>query len=254
MTAEQALIEENKKDPRVRYITSHCINNTLTDFWSEKPFYNGVQWIGVAGSLIISSDSFVDFGEINPFILCIDDINQDIPPIPEKWYIECTEDNRDILNGWRLERCSDNFKKESDLLIGETLLSENLIDESFYYAQNAKLLHMSSEYKDYQEITLEQFKKYVLCEGEEKQEEKTIENHPIMSIAESELFQKEKLFIKNDTSIKIEQTIFYSTRCWIEDRINYINKFIRKNIDSDLCIPIEWVEERNELIEKLKNL
>lgn len=280
MTAEQALLHEHKKDSRVRYITQDIVNlkKGTYNIWYYEPEFNNdlfcTKSIGKEALKETSGNIIFSELELKNRILCIDDIKQEIPPIPEKWYIECTEENREILNSWRLERCSDNFKKESDLLMGEILLSEHPLDNSFYYANSIKSFLDSIEFIDHKEITLEQFKKYVLYKGEEKhelkgnyttgiigsnkekQEEKTIKNNLIMSIVESESqeFQQEKLFIENDTRIKIEQPIFYSTRCWIEDRINYINQFIRKNIDYDLCIPIKWVKERNELVEKLKNL
>ena len=239
MTAEQALIEENKKDPRKKYITKDINGNT--EFWSAKPFidHETGQWMAEGFLIsIVLNDIEIDFSrkDWQECILRIDDIKQ-ISPIPKKWYIECTEDNREVLNGWRLKKCDDFYEDDKHLLPNQILLSQNPYDESFYYANNIQCFRDSICFKDYKEITLEQFKKYVLCQGEEKQEEiqKSASQAPPA---------------ENQDTI----THFYSTRCWIEDRINYINKFIRKNIDSDLCIPIEWIEERNELVEKLKNL
>lgn len=138
MTAEQALIEENKKDPRKKYITKDINGNT--EFWAAKPFINHEtgQWKSEGFLIsIVLNDIEIDFSrkDWQECILCIEDIKPEVPPIPEK-------------------------------------------------------------------LT----------------------------------------------------THFYSTICWIEDRINYINQFIKRNIDSDLCINPDWVTERNELIEKLKNL
>ena len=138
MTAEQALIEENKKDPRVRYITEDA--NSI-DLWSEKPYFDAEfsEWDCRKGTLISSLkyQVFSDWKDKDSIdcILCIDDIKPEVSPILETQNIQ-----------------------------------------------------------------------------------------------------------------------FYSTKCWLEDRINYINLFIKRNIDSDLCVNTEWISERNELIEKLKNL
>lgn len=232
MTAEQALIEENKKDPRKKYITKDINGNT--EFWSAKPFINNKtgQWMAEGFLIsIVLNDIEIDFSrkDWQECILCIDDIKQEIPPIPEKWYLPINEETVDFINEAR-------FKKNKNLKLTGKLESEGEFDV-VRNIDNEIVGYHSFFTKDCKEITLEQFKKYVLCEIEEKQEEiqKSASQAPT---------------VENENTI----THFYSTRRWTEDRINYINKFIRKNIDSYLCIPIEWVEERNELVEKLKNL
>jgi len=51
-----------------------------------------------------------------------------------------------------------------------------------------------------------------------------------------------------------KEKVLYPRRLWIEDRINAINQSVKSYLDYDYCIPPEWVEERNELIEQLNNL
>lgn len=236
MTAEQALIEENKKDPRKKYITKDINGNT--EFWAAKPFINHEtgQWKSEGFLIsIVLNDIEIDFSrkDWQECILCIEDIK--ISPIPEKWYIECTEENIEILNGWRLNNAKEYL--DYNLEVGYLVVSKNIKDDSLYFSRDINSFKDYPFYKDYEKITLEQFKKYVLCEGEEKQEE--TQNHASQAPPAENI----------NTS-----THFYSTICWIEDRINYINQFIKRNIDSDLCINPDWVTERNELIEKLKNL
>lgn len=260
MTAEQLLIEENKKDPRVRYITTH---NTWIDFWSEKPFFNGVLWIGVMGSLIKSNNHLVDFGNRDSLIICIDDITPEVPPIPEKWYLPINEKTIDFINEARA-------KINKRLSVTSKL---NTLDFDIVRNVDNEIMGFNALFNgNCQEITLEQFKKFVL-KSEENQEEIQDPNDSLDSIDSYEKsgsigsVEFSGKYIKtgriesldfngNPFQIPTNNNTFefYSIRCWVEDRINYINQFIKRNIDSDLCINPEWISERNELIEKLKNL
>jgi len=277
MTAEQALIEENKKDPRVRYITYNPKFKSLT-FWENKPEYDEYErhfWSSSYRSHIENFNSICT----EKFIICIDDI---LPKeeFTENWYIECTKNNIDILDGWRLKNAKEHLGWV--LRIGHIVLSKNLNDNSLFHI-NYDGCFPSEDYINYQKITLKQFKKYVLKEKvqEEKEQKVTLKvndeiiktetvkkqekvytsndmadsfkysiaNHPIMSIAENETEESQK----EQEGIRTEK-VLYPRRLWIEDRINAINQSVKSYLDYDYCIPPEWVNERNELIEQLKNL
>lgn len=268
MTAEQAIIDENKKDERVRYITRHFFAHNFTNtFWETKPVFDKDESRWIDGKRLSINNFKYTFncndGEL--CILCIDDIKPEVPPIPENWYIECTENNQDILNCWRLQNAKDYIDYE--FCIGYILLSKNESDESLFYGNQFQYFQQDSRYKNYQEITLEQFKKYVL--GEEKQNENSsshstdsyVKSGSIGGVDISGKYVKTgrigsvDLKVNPFTSQSNDNAFeFYDKKYWIEDRINYINQFIKRNIDSDLCINPDWVAERNELIEKLKNL
>lgn len=76
---------------------------------------------------------------------------------PEKWYIEATEENREELNSWRLKNAT-QYLLRYHFAVGHTLLSEHHKDKSCYYSDDADAVRGCDEYKDYQEITLEQFR------------------------------------------------------------------------------------------------
>ena len=74
---------------------------------------------------------------------------------PEKWYIVATEENFNELNAWRktvAESSHNNFE------IGNPLLSKHLGDDSYYYGASIYRFKSDPDFKDYQEITLEQFR------------------------------------------------------------------------------------------------
>ena len=75
---------------------------------------------------------------------------------PEHWCIEATEENREELNSWRLKNATQylNYFFKA----GYTLLSKHHEDKSCFYADDADAVRGHGKYKDYQEITLEQFR------------------------------------------------------------------------------------------------
>jgi len=307
MTAEQALIREHQKDPRVRYITEDTYS---IDLWSRKPYFDAEsnEWTCIIGAYIKSLDYqvFDDFRDKDNIdsILCIDDIKPEVPPIPEKWYLPINEKTIDFINEARI--------KKNKLSIYESKLDFNQFE--VVVSVNGLLIGSNISYcisLGREEITLEQFKKYVL--KEDVQEEKTIENHPIMSIAESEREESQKEQEENHTNIFesifltqqmaryfseigipvnsilknalgfeservskmisnneiylkyffVQLAIFienlkkdntYLNKQAIEQKVKSINESIEKNCESWACIPPEWVNERNELIEQLNNL
>jgi len=74
---------------------------------------------------------------------------------PEKWYIIATKENFNELNAWRKTVASSNYK---DFEINHSLLSKHPNDTSYYYGGSVDRLRLDSDFKDYQEITLEQFR------------------------------------------------------------------------------------------------
>jgi hypothetical protein len=77
--------------------------------------------------------------------------------LPTKWYIEATEENREELNSWRLKNAT-QYLLRYHFAVGHTLLSEHHSDKSCYFSDDADAVRDCDEYKDYQEITLEQFR------------------------------------------------------------------------------------------------
>ena len=74
---------------------------------------------------------------------------------PKKWYIVATKENFNELNAWRktvAESCHSGFS------IDNPLLSKHLGDDSYYYGASVDRFKSDSDYNDYQEITLEQFR------------------------------------------------------------------------------------------------
>ena len=82
--------------------------------------------------------------------------------LPEKWYCVITEENRDILENWRKSVCSENYKGHLPL-IGFSAISSHWGENSYYWASKCT---DSLKCKGYQEITTEQFIKYVLKQKE----------------------------------------------------------------------------------------
>lgn len=82
--------------------------------------------------------------------------------LPKHWYIPVTEDNRDVLNKWRLERAYNYRNPDHAMVETESmLLSDDLHNDGSWYTtlQERELNSRNSEYK---KITFEQFNNYVL--------------------------------------------------------------------------------------------
>lgn len=80
--------------------------------------------------------------------------------LPKKWFIKCTASNRTILNKWRKERANKVWCNDAKhLRVGSILLSKNISDDSYYYDNDR---FYGDDYSDYIEITITQFKHYVL--------------------------------------------------------------------------------------------
>jgi len=77
--------------------------------------------------------------------------------LPTKWYIQATEENHEELNSWRRKNAT-QYLASHYFNVGHTLLSEHHSDKSCYYSDDADEVRGLDEYKDYQEITIEQFR------------------------------------------------------------------------------------------------
>ena len=102
-------------------------------------------------------DSYADYQEIT-----LEQFRQITNPnlmntLPTNWYIQATEENHEELNSWRQKNAT-TYLSRGYFKVGHTLLSEHHSDKSCYYADDADEVRGRSEYKDYQEITLEQFR------------------------------------------------------------------------------------------------
>jgi hypothetical protein len=79
---------------------------------------------------------------------------------PKKWYIPVTEENRDELDRWRQSVATSH--RERPLSPSDSvLLSKHITDGSYYFASDVDNFRRRSSYKDYQEITLEQFREII---------------------------------------------------------------------------------------------
>jgi hypothetical protein len=81
---------------------------------------------------------------------------------PEKWYMVCTEENKNVANKWKYNIAKD-FKNQF-VNVGYIFLSTHPFDNSYFYDAHLSRFKNEKFYKKYQEITFEQFKKYVLKE------------------------------------------------------------------------------------------
>ena len=88
------------------------------------------------------------FKKIIPFVL------------PEKLYCIVTKENHIILDKWRLSVAT-TYNKQS-ISIGTPVLSKHPFDGSHFYSFSIKDMLAESDFEDYEEITTEQFIKYVL--------------------------------------------------------------------------------------------
>lgn len=79
--------------------------------------------------------------------------------LPEKWCIECTEENKDILQPYRLTLDTE-WRKLTDLLVGYTLISRHDFDSSYFYTTNIK--DILSRDLGFEELTIEEFQLLVL--------------------------------------------------------------------------------------------
>jgi len=77
-------------------------------------------------------------------------------PHPKKWCIEITANNHIELNAWRRKVATTH--RHVTLPPRFTILSNHEYDGSYYYSNNIQSLKQEKYYRDYQEITLEQFR------------------------------------------------------------------------------------------------
>jgi hypothetical protein len=76
---------------------------------------------------------------------------------PKKWYIQVTEENRAELDRWR-QSAATSYRSHQLRPKLDVLLSKHRTDSSYYFAGNIDDFRCCPDYKDYQEITLEEFR------------------------------------------------------------------------------------------------
>ena len=76
---------------------------------------------------------------------------------PEKWYIPVTEENQAELNRWR-QRVATSHRDDGLKPYDSVVVSAHHRDGSYYYSSDVKDLKAHDAYRDYREITLEQFR------------------------------------------------------------------------------------------------
>lgn len=122
-------------------------------------------------------------------------MKEKLKELPDKWYCEVTKDNKDVLETWRLSKCSCK-NKIHNTEIGFSVISKHFSDNSFIYYGDIK---KSENYKDYTEISFEDFKRLVLKEETMIKQEEFNNNTPI-KISSDTLFS----YFKAATDIQKE--------------------------------------------------
>ncbi len=102
-----------------------------------------------------NEQTFLEYCGIKSFVL------------PEKWYVEITAENRDVLLGWARRQPNYVYKWESLFKPGYYALSKHPDDGSYLWTSHRDLKN------GYKRIEFEQFRKYVLNQEPIKQEMKT---------------------------------------------------------------------------------
>ena len=81
--------------------------------------------------------------------------------LPENWYLVIDRSNYEDAENWRQTKCDIKWSYKIDL-VDNILLSKHLHDDSYYYCRSLHKFKEDSKYKDYKEITTEQFRQHVL--------------------------------------------------------------------------------------------
>ena len=112
-------------------------NNTL---YSLDGFFGDVR-ININGRTIIAFEN-IDFEEF-----------------PVNWYLPLTDMSDTVLkelNKWRIQQPNCNCKN-ANLYDSQILLSSHAYDDTYYYSATSSTFLGNTDYKDYEEITLEEF-------------------------------------------------------------------------------------------------
>lgn len=83
--------------------------------------------------------------------------------LPEKWFMVCTKENQDVANEWRKNIATEI--KDYKVPIDNLFLSKHIEDYTYFFSGTIKTFKANDDFKEYQEITFEQFKKHVLKEN-----------------------------------------------------------------------------------------
>ena len=132
------------------YLKTFQVGNLLL---SEHP--DGSYYYGKDVNHLKNNSEFRHYQEIT--IEQFRQITKPMNTLPAKWYIQATEENHEELNSWR-KRNATTYLGNGNFKVGHTLLSKHHRDKSYFYADDADSLRRRNEYKDYQEITIEQFR------------------------------------------------------------------------------------------------
>lgn len=151
-----------------KYTTSYANDN---QYWSSIPI---IRNLVVYGTIFRNSEEHI-IAEVpaykgkNLFQIPVSEFIRlgiiDEFALPEKWYIQYNNENRNLLEKWRLSKCSDDYKRSVTSYF--YLVSKHHNDNSYYFASYGDILSHYA-YSDYKQITFEQFKKYVLKDMDKK--------------------------------------------------------------------------------------
>lgn len=101
-------------------------------------------------------------------------ITKPMNTLPTKWYIGVTEENREELDRWRQQVATSH--RACELIAGHhTLLSKHFCDGSYYYSSTVREIRNDENYKDYEEITIEQFREITNSTSTQKPMTKSIQ-------------------------------------------------------------------------------
>lgn len=90
--------------------------------------------------------------------------------LPEKWCVEITDENREVLLSWARKQPNYIRAYEIHFRSGNTLLSKHPVDNSYLYVDKPSVF--LKEERQYKQITFEQFQQYVLKQEPIKQMKK----------------------------------------------------------------------------------
>lgn len=153
--------EENQEELnrwRLKVATSHrgCELRANEHTLLSKHFIDGSHYYSSPVQDFRKDENYNDYQEIT--IEQFREITNSKPmnTLPTKWYIEVTKENQEELNRWRKKVATEY--RDHTVSVGYTLLSMHSRDGSYYYTGDTRAVRSIEDYKDYEEITLEQFR------------------------------------------------------------------------------------------------
>ena len=152
------IIRKDEKNPLWKKYLA-WINETYRNPAGQEPWVGTEQFYGYTGAYSKSGTSCgntaASFGN-NPTLITLEYWNECVNEfqLPEKWCVKVTEDNKGLLDSWRI-----NQKTYANVLD----LWGWLVSDSFWDSTHCSFSIVLPS--GYTEITFEQFKKYVLKQG-----------------------------------------------------------------------------------------